>query len=128
MPIEFEIDHVGKFVHARVLGTIALKDIEDFMDAVVGGNALAYRKLFDGTKGDGSYTDADVMTLAARATAYAALAKRGPLALVPQPGPGTELAERYINVGKFSGEARIFDTVEAARKWLETQPLGEDIP
>lgn len=126
MPIEYTIDHDEKFIHARVLGTIELKELEDFMDAVVAGNALAYRKLFDGTKGDGTYTDGDVMTLAARAAAYATLAKRGPLALVPKPGPGAELAQRYVNVGKFSGEARIFDTVDDAREWLQTQPLGED--
>ncbi len=128
MPIEYTIDHDQKFIHARVLGTIELKELEDFMDAVVAGNALAYRKLFDGTQGDGTHTDGDVMTLAARAAAYATLAKRGPLALVPKPGPGTELAQRYVNVGKFNGEARIFESVEAARKWLECQPLGEDQP
>lgn len=129
MPIEYTIDHDKKFIHARVLGTIALKDVEDFMDAVVAGNALAYRKLFDGTQGDGTYTDGDVMTLAARAAAYATLAKRGPLALIPKPGSGAELAERYINVGKFSGgEARIFESAEAARQWLESQPPGEDLP
>ena len=128
MPIEFTIDHDKKFIHARVLGTIELKDLEGFMDAVVAGNALAYRKLFDGTKGDGTYTDGDVMTLAARAAAYATLAKRGPLALVPKAGSGAELAQRYVNVGKFSGEARIFESVDAARKWLETQPAGENLP
>lgn len=128
MPIEFTIDHEKRFIHARVLGTIELKDLEAFMDAVVAGNALAYRKLFDGSQGDGTYTDGDVMTLAARAAAYATLAKRGPLALVPKPGPGAELAHRYVNVGKFSGEARVFESAEAARKWLETQPLGEDQP
>ena len=128
MPIEFTIDHDKKFIDARVLGTIELKDLEDFMDAVVAGNALAYRKLFDGSQGDGTYTDGDVMTLAARAAADATLAKRGPLALVPKPGPGAELAHRYVNVGKFSGEARVFESAEAARKWLETQPVGENLP
>ena len=128
MPIEFTIDHEKRFVHARVLGVIALKDIEDFTDAVAGQDALTYRKLFDGTQGDGTYTDEDVMTLAARAAAYASIAKRGPLALVPKPGSGAELAKRYVNVGKFAGEARIFDTADEAMKWLETQPEGKPLP
>lgn len=124
MPIEYTIDDETRFIHARVLGVIELKDIEDFTDAVVARNALTYRKLFDGTQGDGTYTDQDVMSLAARAAAYATLAKRGALALVPKPGNGAELAKRFINLGKFEGQARIFDTTEEALKWLERQPVG----
>lgn len=125
MPIEYTIDHEKRFVHARVLGVIELKDIEDFTDVVVTQNALTYRKLFDGSQGDGTYNDQDVMALAARATAYASLAKRGPLALVPRPGVGAELARRYVNLGKFTGQAQIFDSAEEALKWLESQPEGE---
>jgi hypothetical protein len=128
MPIEYTIDHEKRFVHARVLGVIALKDIEDFTDMVAGQDALTYRKLFDGREGDGTYTDDDVMMLAARAAAYASIAKRGPLALIPKPGMGAELAKRYVNIGKFTGEARIFDTPEEAMKWLEAQPEGKPLP
>jgi hypothetical protein len=125
MPIEYTIDHEKRFIHARVIGVIALKDIEDFTDAVVAQNALTYRKLFDGSQGDGTYNDQDVMSLAARAAAYASLAKRGPLALVPRPGHGADLARRYVNLGKFTGQAQIFDSAEEGLKWLETQPEGE---
>jgi hypothetical protein len=125
MPIEYTIDHEKRFVHARVIGVIALKDIEDFTDVVVAQNALTYRKLFDGRQGDGTYDDHDVMMLAARAAAYATLAKRGALALVPKPGSGAELARRFINLGKFEGQARIFATSEEALAWLDTQANGD---
>jgi hypothetical protein len=125
MPIEYTIDHDKRFVHARVLGVISLKDIEDFTDAVVAQNALPYRKLFDGSRGEGTYDDQGVMNLAARAAAYASLAKRGPLALIPRPNHGADLARRYVNLGKFTGEAQIFDTVDEAMKWLDSQPEGE---
>lgn len=128
MPIEFTIDHEKRFVHARVVGVIELKDIENFSDAILSQDALTYRKLFDGRQGDGTYTDEDVMTLAARAAAYASLVKRGPLALVTNDGIGAELAKRYVNVGKFAGEARTFDSVDEAMKWLEAQPEGEPLP
>jgi len=125
MPIEYTIDHAKRFVHARVLGVITLKDIEDFTDTVVAQDALTYRKLFDGSQGDGTYTDEDVMSLAARAAAYASLAQRGPLALVPRPGNGADLARRFVNLGKFTGQAKIFSSPEEALKWLEDQPEGE---
>lgn len=125
MPIEYKIDHQKRFVHARVVGVITLKDIEDFTDSVVAQDALTYRKLFDGSQGDGTYSDEDVMSLAARAAAYASLAKRGPLALVPRPGFGADLATRYVNLGKFTGEARIFNSADEALKWLDSRPEGE---
>jgi len=125
MPIEYTIDHEKRLVHARVLGVITLKDIENFTDAVVAQDALTYRKLFDGSQGDGTYDDNDVMMLGARAAAYATLAKRGPLTLVPRPGVGAELAKRYINLGKFEGQAQIFDTSDEALSWLATQSKGE---
>jgi hypothetical protein len=125
MPIEYTIDHEKRFVHARVLGVIVLKDIEDFADAVVAQDALTYRKLFDASKGDGTYDEKDVMTLAARAAAYASLAKRGPLALIPRPGHNADLARRYVNLGKFTGQAQIFDSAEDGLKWLEAQSEGE---
>ena len=43
MPIEYTIDHDKRLVQARVVGVIALKDIEAFTDAVVAQNALTYR-------------------------------------------------------------------------------------
>lgn len=125
MPIEYTIDHEKRLVQARVLGVISLKDIEAFTDAVVAQNALTYRKLFDGSRGDGAYDDHDVMMLAARASAYATLAKRGPLALIPRPTHGAELAKRYVNLGKFDGQAQIFASAEEGLKWLEAQPAGE---
>jgi len=126
MPIEYTIDHEKRFIHARVIGVIALKDIEDFTDVVVTQNALTYRKLFDGSQGDGTYTDQDVMALAARAAAYATLAQRGPLALVPRPGMGADLARRYVNLGRFTGQAKIFDTADEALKWLGSQAESGD--
>jgi hypothetical protein len=38
---------------------------------------------------------------------------------------GAELAKRYINLGKFEGQARIFDTSDEALTWLDTESKGE---
>ncbi len=47
----YTIDHETRLVRARAEGIITLKDIEDFSDAVVAQDALAYRKLFDASEG-----------------------------------------------------------------------------
>lgn len=125
MPIRYTIDHENRFVHAWVEGTIGLRDIEDFLDAIVVQDALPYRKLFDARNADGTYTDDDVMALAARASAYANMARRGPLAIVPRKNGPPDAAARFINLGKHEAPAKIFKSADEARKWLDTQPLSE---
>ena len=83
MPIQFTIDHAARHVEAKFDGQLVLQDIEDFADAVVGAGALPYRKLIDGRTAHGTYTDADIMALGARLSAYATMGKRGPLAIIP---------------------------------------------
>src|ERR1051325_4532741 len=100
MPIQFTIDHKARHVEAKFDGLLVLKDLEDFADAVVGAGALPYRKLIDGRTAHGTYTDADVMALGARLSAYATMGKRGALALVPAPDTSLELADRLLNLGK----------------------------
>lgn len=123
MPVEFTIDHAARLVHARAHGIVTLKDLEPFMDAVVVQNAMSYRKLFDGREAVGQYTSDDVMMLGARISAYATMGPRGPLALVAAPGDGFEVASRFLNLGKNDRAAKVFLTVDEARKWLDDQPL-----
>ncbi len=128
MPVRYAIDHANRFVEAAAEGHVTLKDIEAFMDDVVRQDALTYRKLFDASEASGSYTDDDVMTLAARAAAYAQLAERGPLALVPRRGAVPDLAKRYVNLGKFTGQAKIFESAAEALAWLATQKDEPSVP
>jgi len=129
MPITYTIDHKERLVLARAEGIITLKDIEDFSDAVVAQDALAYRKLFDARDAAGTYDDNDVMILAARASAYATLTQRGRLALVPRRNAVPDLAERYINLGRFEGRAMIFRTPSEALAWLNSpEPKPEAEP
>jgi hypothetical protein len=121
MPIRFSIDRAKRFVPARAEGEITLTDIEDFSDAVMVQNAMPYRKLFDGRGAFGKYDDHDMMMLAARVSAYAAVEKRGALAIVPSP-EYFELATRFINLGKSDRPARAFLDPDEALRWLEAQP------
>lgn len=122
MPIRFTIDHKARYVEATFDGVLVLKDVEDFCDAVVAADALPYRKLIDGRTASGTYTDADVMALGARLSAYAASGRRGPLALVPVPGTSLEPADRVLNLGKDGRPAKAFLSIDKAREWLAAQP------
>ncbi|CAN5761918.1 hypothetical protein BH11PSE3_BH11PSE3_02090 [soil metagenome] len=122
MPIHFKIDHKARYVEAKFDGVLALKDVEEFCDAVVAADALPYRKLIDGRTASGVYTDSDVMALGARISAYASISKRGALALVPAPDTSLELADRFLNLGKNDRPAKAVLSIEEARIWLAAQP------
>ncbi len=102
---------------------MGLEDVETFLDAVVVQNALPYRKLFDGRLAIAKYNDHDVMMLGARISAYASnLEPRGALALVAANEAASDLAKRFINLGKSDRPARVFLSEDEARKWLSAQP------
>lgn len=122
MPIKFTIDHKARYIEATFDGHLALKDVEAFCDAVVAANGLPYRKLIDGRTAFGTYTDADVMAMGARLSAYATIAPRGALALVPAPDTSIELADRILNLGKDERPAKAFLSIDEARRWLAAQP------
>lgn len=126
MPVKFTIDHAKRHVEAVCDGDVALKDIEDFLDAIVVQAAIPYRKLFDGRRAVPVYTDIneDLMLLAARISAYAAhMDKRGALALIAGDAKSQELAARFLNLGKPAGRpGRAFVDEREARRWLAEQP------
>lgn len=126
MPINFTIDHDRRHVEAVCDGDVALKDIEDFLDAIVVQGAIAYRKLFDGRRAIPKYTDIneDLMLLAARISAYAShMERRGALALIAGDIKSQELAARFLNLGKpASRPGRAFIDEREARRWLAEQP------
>src|SRR5262249_18868429 len=120
--IHFTIDHKTRYVEAKFDGHLTLKDVEDFCDAVVGADALPYRKLIDGRTAYGKYTDEDVMAMGARLSAYATMAPRGALAIVPATAAFVELADRILNLGREERPAKAFLSIDQARKWLAEQP------
>jgi hypothetical protein len=122
MPITFTIDHKTRYVEAKFDGHLVLKDVEEFCDAVVAANGLPYRKLIDGRTAFGTYTDADVMALGARLSAYATISRRGALAVVPAPGSDLDLADRILNLGRNEGSGKAFLSIDEARQWLAVQP------
>mgnify|MGYP003578844172 FL=1 len=125
MPIRYTIDHEARFVHARAEGPTSLQDVEALLDAIVVQDALSYRKLFDASDAIAEYKEHDIMTLGARASVYAKLARRGALAIVPRKNVHPELALRFLNLARYEGAARIFQSADDGLKWLESLPEDE---
>jgi hypothetical protein len=101
-------------------GNVSRDDIEACVDAMSGGGAMPYRKLFDGTLGETSMTPMDLLAVGARMRAFHASGPMGPLAVVVP-------AEKFGIVASVLGmlaaadrPMRLFAKIQPARRWLES--------
>jgi hypothetical protein len=118
MPIYWTIDSRQELVVATAEGDITRADADNYLDAVEGGGALAYRKLYDGRAGNVAMGHDDIMALAYRMRSLhhqpvGALA----IVLTHVAEPGKRMlgilatAERPI---------KIFADLAPARRWIDS--------
>ncbi len=122
MPIKVEIDHQRKFVRSIASGEITLQEMEAHFDEIVVADALRYAKLFVALQADPHYSDHDVMMMGARLSAYTKTYENGPLAMVAVRRDLVDAFRRFVNISPASRPARLFDSEEAAMKWLGIPP------
>ena len=103
-------------------GNVSLRDLEEYLDAVVVAGSMPYRKLFDGTHGDSTMTDEEMMLLGARIRAYHGDGPMGALAIVVLTEHTHGLARLFGALAAADRPIKIFREVRAARRWLEAQP------
>lgn len=118
MPVEYQIDHDARFVTMTGCGEVVLKDILDCMDAVVAQDAMGYPKLIDTREAVACFSDDDMMTMGARAQAYAFYDPRGPVAVVAASVEMIGYMSRFINLAAGTRPIRLFVAIEQARAWL----------
>jgi len=119
LPVDFEIDHTTRFVRVRAHGVVVLQEVLDYFDALVVENAMPYPKLFDAREAEPDFSDADVMVLGARVSAYAAFEPRGPVAAVATTRKAGDILQRFMNLGSAQRPMRLFGSVDEAQAWLD---------
>lgn len=122
VPITWTIDHDERMLTAVCEGEVTLGEIEEYLDAVVVAGSMPYRKLFDGSRGNSSMTDEEMMMLGARIRAYHGAGKLGALAVVVTTEHTRGLARLFGALAAADRPIKIFRDVRAARRWLEMQP------
>ena len=130
MPIYWTIDSKQQLVVVTAEGDVSRADADDYLDAIEGGGALAYRKLYDARAGNVVMNHDEMMEIAVRVRSYHHRPV-GPLAIVlsddkaeaaarghpghrrpadqtfHQPGPGAALDRRPGARAMTPSEARI---------------------
>jgi len=127
MPIRCTIDHDKRFVHVEAKGPVTMDDILAYFDRLVVENAMPYPKLFDASGAIAELSDADVMIMGARVSAYSLHDPRGPLALVAQNERIVEILRRFMNLGMARRPAMLFRRVDDARRWLDRIAIEEGL-
>ena len=121
MPIKWTISHPDRMVTMQADGEITLPEAEEYLDALVVADAMAYAKLVDCTTMVTHVSDDEMMQLGARMRAYASVMKGGPLAFVVTSPELHDYVRRYINLAAAERPVKIVKTVDQARDWLKTQ-------
>ena len=121
MPMRWTISHDERLVTVIADGPVTLLEIEAYFDAVILAGAQPYAKLLDATTMEARLSDADVMAIGARMSAYVNDQKwvAGPAAFVVTNRVNREFIKRFINLAAAPREAQIFHTVAEARRWLD---------
>jgi len=120
MPVRWNIDHSQRLVEAVAEGPSEPGELMKLLDAIEAEHAIAYRKLFDGSRVVARLDGRAMGPLAARISAYGK-AGAGPLAIVvPTSGPADGIARLFVLLGDAEGRARVFRSTAEAREWLNT--------
>jgi hypothetical protein len=121
--MRWTISHDERLVLATAEGPLGLLEIEAYFDALIVAGAQPYAKLFDGRSMEVRLTDDDVMAVGARMSAYVKDQKwtGGPAAFVVTTRTNREFIKRFINLTASPRQAKIFQTVDEARAWLDEE-------
>jgi hypothetical protein len=123
MPMRWTISHDERLVTVVAEGPVGLLEIEAYFDAVVVAGAQPYAKLLDASTMEPRLSDADMMALGARMSAYVRDQQwpGGPAAFVATSRANRDFVKRFINLAASPRRAEIFQTVDEARRWLDGQ-------
>jgi hypothetical protein len=119
MPIYWTIDSRQQFVTVTAEGDVTRADAEDYLDAIEGGGALAYRKLYDGRGGNVAMSHDEMMAIAVRFRSYHHLPV-GALAIVllhDQAGP---VARMLGILAAAERPLKLFTSLAPARRWIDS--------
>ena len=121
MPFHWTIDPAQRFMFLRSSGDVSRAEVEELIDAIVDGGALAYDKLFDGSAARTSMTAEEMLDLGMRFRAIHSGATVGALAIVMPADRGDRMERMMGMIAAADRPMRVFIDLDKARAWLEKQ-------
>ena len=119
MPIYWTIDSKQQLVVVTAEGDVSRADADDYLDAIEGGGALAYRKLYDARAGNVVMNHDEMMEIAVRVRSYHHRPV-GPLAIVLSDDKA-EAAARVLGIlATADRPLKLFISLAPARRWIDS--------
>ena len=119
MPIYWTINSRHQFVVVTAEGDVSRADADDYLDAIEGGGALAYRKLYDARAGNVVMNHDEMMEVAVRLRSYHHRPV-GPLAIVLSDDKA-EAAARVLGIlASADRPIKLFTSLAPARRWIDS--------
>ncbi|GEP55059.1 hypothetical protein [Reyranella soli] len=119
MPIYWTIDSKQQLVVVTAEGDVTRADADDYLDAVEGGGALAYRKLYDARAGNVVMDHDEMMAVAFRIRNYHDQPV-GALAIVLADNVA-ELAKRMLGIlATADRPIKLFTRLTPAQRWIDS--------
>ena len=120
MSLDWTIDAETRLVVIVANGDVTRSEMETLLDELIAKEAVIYRKLFDGSRGDTSMTSEELLMLGVRFRAIHAQGRMGALAVVV-PDHKAELVGQVLGMlAAADRPMRVFRAPSLARRWLES--------
>jgi len=120
MTLVWSIDPEKRLMTAEADGEVTRADMDGYLDAMAAGGAMAFRKLFDGSRGETAMTGEDMLALGVRIRGYQeSQGEMGPLAIVLALDK-MELVRRVVGMLAIADRPmKVFTSLSEARRWID---------
>lgn len=118
MPIHLDISRLDRLVMVVVIGEATGNDFLDLAHQFAQADMLGYRKIVNITAGVLAIDDVELASVAELLRADPGAPARGPLAFVVD-SAGSKVADKFAALTTGERPVRIFQSLHAARRWLD---------
>jgi hypothetical protein len=118
MPLYWTIDSRQQLVVVTAEGDVTRADADDYLDAIEGGGAVTYRKLYDGRAGNVAMNRDEMMAVAVRFRSYHHRPV-GALAIVLPHDKAEPVARMLGILASAERPLRLFTSLAPARRWID---------
>ena len=124
MPLHWTVTPLEHMVVCVFEGAVTVDDIIAYFAAIGEAKALSYRKIMDATRGECTLSEAELARLSGLIKAAASGGTPGPVAIVTGSSGNDSVVRNFRTMTPKGRPLRTFRSIHAARRWLDSQPLG----
>lgn len=123
MPLHWNIIPDKRLMVVAADGLVAREEVDRMLDDMIAEQALGYRKLFDGARGDTNMRPSEILALGVRMRSLHQHGTMGPLAVVVPVDKWGLIARVLGMLAAAKRPMRVFQNAGKARRWLDRQGM-----